>query len=462
MTRIAFHGGAGTVTGSKTLIEHDGDLLLVDCGMFQGVKALREMNWQRPGFEPRDVGAVALTHAHIDHTGYLPRLVRDGFRGAVFATPATADLADILLHDSAEIQEEDAEYANRKGFSKHKPALPLYGVRDVDRTMRYVRPVHMDKWVETGKAIRLRFREAGHILGSSFVEVETGGGVSPARLVFSGDLGRFQAPLHPDPARLPACDALILESTYGNRQHDHRSIIEQMAEAFTPVLRRGGIILIPSFAVARAQVVTYYLREAFATGSLPEVPIHIDSPMASDVTKLYGRHIETRYLDAGIPGSREGSLFPRSVRFHQTVWQSKELNNVEGPRIIIAASGMMTGGRILHHVKRLATDPKNMLAFVGYQAEGTRGRDLIEGKRTIRIHGRPVDVRCQVTSLNGLSAHADADELVRWVREAEAPPKHVYLNHGEPDAAAALSQRLRTELGLEVTTAALGDSFTIP
>lgn len=458
---LVFHGGVGTVTGSRFLVSTRDDAVLVDCGLFQGLKELRLRNWQGPGFDPQVPRAIALTHAHIDHTGYLPRLVQLGYRGPIYATPATAEVAHILLLDAAEIQEEDAAFANRKGFSKHHPALPLYTVKDALRALQYIRTRPYGERFEAG-TFRVTFRNAGHILGSAFVQLEVPMGEDRAhRIVFSGDLGRYHQPIHTDPVPLPPCDTLVLESTYGDRSHGHQSVITQLRDELLPTLERGGTVLIPAFAVARAQLVTHHLRVAIETGRFPDVPIHIDSPMANDVTGLYNRYLESEYLDRSIPHTAPGALFPRNVRFHRTIEDSKKLNNLPGPRIIIASSGMLTGGRVLHHLQRLAPDPRNLICLVGYQAAGTRGRALLEGAPTVRVFGIDVDVRARVTCIHGLSAHADRDELVRWVESAPEPPKRIFLVHGEPPAAESLAEALRPRVPSEVVIPAMGESFAL-
>ena len=458
---LAFHGGAGTVTGSKTLLTAGNTRVLVDCGMFQGLKDLRLLNWQPTPFRPNAPSAILLTHAHIDHTGYLPRLVQQGYKGPVYCTPATAEVVRILLLDAAEIQEEDAAFANRKGYSKHRPALPLYTVKDAQAALRLLKTVDYGDPLKLGGGMTARFLNAGHILGSSFVQVDVEDGSRFARIVFSGDLGRYHQPLHTDPDPLPECDALVLESTYGDRLHEHRPLAEQIREAFAEPIARKGIILIPSFAVARAQLVTLILRQLIETGTIPEIPIHIDSPMATDVTSLYNKYLESEYLDKSIPHTTPESLFPKNVRFHRSVEDSKKLNNMPGPRIIIASSGMLTGGRVLHHLERLAPDARNLIVLVGYQAEGTRGRALLDGAKTLKMHGRMVPVRSEFMTLAGLSAHADVDELMRWVGTAASPPKQVFVTHGEPEAAAALAGRIRQFNGAAVHVPKLHEWFDL-
>jgi metallo-beta-lactamase family protein len=458
---IAFHGAAGTVTGSRFLVTAEGSKVLVDCGMFQGTRALRELNWAPSPFPPNAPQSVLLTHAHLDHCGWLPRLVKQGNRAPIYCTPATAEMVRIILMDSAKIQEEDAEYANRKGFSSHHPALPLYTEHDVQRTLEHLRTVDYSQDVQPAAALSARFHNAGHILGSAFIELSAVTPSGSARIVFSGDLGRYGVPLHSDPHSLPECDVLVLESTYGDESHGSEPIEDQIQRTFAPALERGGIVLVPAFAVARAQLVTLILRNLMQSGRLPEVPIHVDSPMATDVTALYNRYIASESLDQGIPYTTQRSLFPRNVRFHRTASESKELNQLRGPRIIVSSSGMLTGGRVLHHLRRLAGDPINLVALVGYQAVGTRGRDLADGRRIVRVHGAEVVVNAQVANLHGLSAHADRDELVRWLESAPRPPRAVYLTHGEPGASAALKATIESRLRVPCVVPALNQEHDL-
>lgn len=458
---LAFHGGAGTVTGSKFLLTAGSTKVLMDCGMFQGLKELRQLNWLPTPFGPNEPDAILLTHAHIDHTGYLPRLVREGYRGPVYCTEATAAVVRILLLDAAEIQEEDAAFANRQGYSKHKPALPLYTVKDAIAALRLLKTVDYREPIELGRGVTAQFINAGHILGSSFVQVDVEDGGKSARLVFSGDLGRYHQPLHTDPDPLPGCDALVMESTYGDRLHEHRPLADQIREAFAETIARKGIILIPSFAVARAQLVTLILRELIETGKLPEIPIHIDSPMATDVTALYTRYLESEYLDRSIPHTTPEALFPKNVRFHRSVEDSKKLNNMPGPRIIIAASGMLTGGRVIHHLHRLVRDPRNLIALVGYQAAGTRGRRLLGGEKTVRMYGEDIPVQARVVSIEGLSAHADRNELLRWVGTAPKPPHRVFLVHGEGEALTTLGEAVMERFKVAPEIPLMGQEFDL-
>ena len=447
--KLGFHGGAGTVTGSRHLLTAGDRRMLIDAGMFQGPKKLRELNWQRGAFDPASVDDVLLTHAHLDHVGYLPRLVQDGLRAGIHCTPATRELGAVVLLDAAKIQEEDAAYANRKRFSKHSPALPLYTAADVQRTMGKMRALDYTDQLDAGGGVRARFFNAGHILGSAFVLVEVEAAGRTTRIVFSGDIGRYGVPLHVDPEPLPDCDALVLESTYGDRMHDATPLIDEIRAPFKQTIARGGIILIPSFAMARVQLVTLALRELMESGEIPEVSVHIDSPMAVEITRIYERHLGDGDLDADVTPAEWRRLVGMDVRFHASVAESKELSTLPGPRIILASSGMLTGGRVLHHLERLMPDPKNLIALAGFQAPGTRGRLLQDGATSLRMHGHDVPRRAAVMTLNGMSAHADQNELVRWVRSGASLPRRVFLTHGEPPSAAVLAKRLESELGVD-------------
>lgn len=450
---LSFHGAAGTVTGSKHLLHVGERKILLDAGLFQGMKHLRQRNWREPGFDPAAVDTVLLSHTHIDHVGYLPRLVKLGLDAPVHMTPAAYELSKLMLLDSAKIQREDARRANRRGYSRHKPALPLYDGKDARRALAMRREQPYDEWFEVaGSDTRARLRNAGHLLGSAFVEIEIGSnaGKRPLRVTFSGDIGRMAVPLHPDPQAPAPCDVLILESTYGDRLHATDPVADQVAEPFGRCLRAGGIVLIPAFAVGRSQQITLILRRLMQRGVIPEVPIHIDSPMAVDATAIYSRFLNEKNVDLDVFEDGRLRLFPHDVHFHRSVDESKQLNQLTGPRVLVSSSGMMTAGRILHHFKRLAPDPKNLLALVGYQAVGTRARDLLDGAEQVRVHGAWIRTRCQVLSLQGMSGHADREGLLAWVGAAASPPKVIYLVHGEPSAAAALRSHLRRRFGCHV------------
>ena len=461
MAHLTFHGAAETVTGSRTLIETRDRKVLIDCGLFQGRKELRQRNWKKPGFDPASIDAVILTHAHIDHSGYLPRLVKEGFKGVVHATPATSDLADIMLKDSAHIQEEDARYANRKGYSKHKPALPLYEVKDAERALSLFEVVDYEEWIALGEDMRFRFRHAGHIVGSGMVEVELLSRQPPVRLLFSGDVGRYDAPLVPDPSSPNPCDVLVIESTYGDRDHGETSVEEQLGELLQAVQKSHGILLVPAFAVGRSQQLIYLLRQVMESGKgVPEMPIHLDSPMAVNATKIYRRYPEEHGLEDIHFRSGSNVLYGDNVYLHRTYEDSVRLNSLVGPRVIISSSGMMTGGRILHHLRRILPHEKNIVVLAGYQAPGTRGWRMKQGEKKVRIHGKDIAVRARLAELSGLSAHADRSQLLRWVENLEVPDK-TFVNHGDEGAAEALASLLTDQLNFRCIVPRHGQSFEI-
>ena len=442
---LTFLGAAGTVTGSRTLLQASGRQILVDCGLFQGLKNLRERNWAPFPIDVKAIDAVLLTHAHLDHSGYLPRLARLGYMGPVFASPATVDLARILLLDSAGIQEADAAFLNRHGLSSHKPALPLYSAQDVEKVLRQFRAVEFDEWIEPCEGARARWRPAGHILGASIIEVEAAG----RRVVFSGDLGRYDDPVMKDPVRIEQADYLVLESTYGDRLHADDDPLEQLDAIIARTIRRGGTVVIPAFAVGRVQLLLWYLYRLRGSGRIPAgLPMYVDSPMSTSATELYQRN--SRYLRHGYSDMQGAFQMPRYVR---DVQESKSLDISPMPKIIISASGMATGGRVLHHLKRYAPDPRSTILFAGYQAEGTRGATMVSGRGKVKIHGEYVPVRAEVHNLSSLSAHADSDEILRWLRGFECGPHRCFLNHGEGSASDALRLRIKDELGWKVAAA---------
>jgi len=462
MPDIAFHGAAGTVTGSRYLVTsrasasagrgHGGngdERVLVDCGMFQGSKELRQRNWEPAPFDVAQIPFVVLTHAHIDHSGMLPRLVRQGFKGAIISTLATFELCRLLLMDAAKIQEEDAAFLNRKGLSKHAPALPLFDARDAERTLERFTTRPYDEWTDLPERISVRFGNAGHLLGSATVEMRIQETDRRTTVLFSGDLGRFGVPLNPDPDPPPAADYIVLESTYGDRRHPVESLYDQMQALVLQSMKRGGVLVIPAFAVGRAQQLIYVLNTLMRQKRIPDLPIHLDSPMAVHATRIYAAHPDEQ--------EARGELTARNVISHSTVEESKALNSFAGPGILISSSGMLTGGRILHHLKRLLPDARNTVALAGYQAAGTRGRDLQDHAATIRIHGEEVPVRAAVADLCGFSGHADTDEIVRWLDALKQPPKTIFLTHGEPEAAAALATTLQQRKGIATRIPRLGE-----
>ncbi|MFQ5600087.1 MAG: MBL fold metallo-hydrolase RNA specificity domain-containing protein [Candidatus Krumholzibacteriia bacterium] len=459
--QLTFLGAAGTVTGSKTLLEVDGDRLLVDCGMFQGLKSLRLLNWKQPHYDPGTIPYLVLTHAHIDHSGWLPRLVRHGFRGRIFTTPPSLDLVELLLNDSAHIQEEDARWLNKKGLSKHKPALPLYGHEDVERTLEFIEARDYDEWFELSPRLRVRFRDVGHIIGSAMVDVEVRRNGGTRRLLWSGDVGRYGVPLNPDPLPPGEADYLIVESTYGDRTHPQEPALAEFEPVLRRVLERRSILLVPAFAIGRAQQIIYMARELIVSGTLPPFPIYLDSPMAVDATEIYCRYPENHLIENDKLRGDACVLYGPNVHLCRSVEESKRLNRVEGPALIISSSGMLTGGRILHHLKRMLPDPQCIIALVGYQAAGTRGRALQDGAESIRVHGGSIPVRAEVVDLGSMSGHADREELQRWLSAIERPPRRVYVTHGEEHSSEALAADLREKRGWDTVVPELGERFDL-
>ena len=438
MASLAFLGGAGTVTGSKFFLESRSGRFLVDCGLFQGYKQLRLRNRKPLPFDINGLDAVVLTHAHLDHSGYLPVLAAAGYRNPVFCTELTAELCHILLPDAARIQEYDAAEANRGGYSRHSPSEPLFTEKDASRALRLLRSHPMDIDLEPIPDVYLRFRPAGHIPGAATVTL----GVEGMRIVFSGDLGRYNSPLFPEPDEVQDADYLILESTYGNSTHTRDDPEQRLAEIINATILRGGTVLIPSFAVGRAQLLLYHLSQLKKASAIPDVPIYLDSPMAIEATELICR------MDTGTRLSREENR--QMCAIARLVSEPKDSSRIvadSSPKIVLSASGMATGGRVLNHLKRCAPDPRNTILFAGFQAGGTRGAHLVAGAREVKIHGAWHPVRAEVQNLNMLSAHADSDEIMRWLSGFRAPPRCTYIVHGEPDASDQLRQRIEEKLG---------------
>lgn len=435
---LSFLGGAGTVTGSKFLLEAEERRILVDCGLFQGLKDLRLRNWAPFPVPPSSIDAVLLTHAHIDHSGYLPALVRDGFAGRIYSSHASMELSEILLRDSGFLQEKDAEYANRHGFSKHRPALPLYTLKDAEAALPHFSPVpfHKPHRIDGGPTIRLR--HAGHILGAATIECDWNG----TKIVFSGDLGRYDDAMMLDPEPVASADYVVVESTYGNRRHDQLNPQDALAEVINRTTARGGTVIIPAFAVGRVQSLLYHLERLSVAGRIANVPIFLDSPMAINASEMLCTHLDDHRLSAA--ACIKACDIAHYVR---EVEESKALTNNPMPKVIISASGMATGGRVLHHLKRYAPDRRNTILFAGFQAAGTRGAAMVAGTDSIKIHGEYVPVRAEVENLSMLSAHADADEIMRWLGGFRAPPRMTFISHGEPTASEALRQRIESELG---------------
>ncbi len=455
MAKITFYGGVGTVTGSKYLLEHNGKKVLVDCGLFQGLKEIRDRNWQDPPFDPREIDAVIITHAHIDHTGWLPRLVKLGFSGDVTTSRATGDLLKILLPDSARLQEEEADYRNRHDLTIHTPALPLYDEDDARAALERLRPVPNDgQPYDICEGIKASFMVAGHIMGASLVLVELAGAKqdgSPIRFLFSGDLGHYDQPIVKDPEPPPDCDYLMCESTYGNRLHGDVDSETQMASIINEAAKRNGPILIPAFAVGRTQEVLYMIRELEEQKRIPVLPVIVDSPMASQATQVYNRwHEEHDREYASILAGKKHPLRTASMTTASSRDESKKLNDMKGSRIVISASGMLTGGRVLHHAMRILPNENATLVFVGYQAAGTTGRRIQDGEREVRIMKQWLPVKCHVEKVDGFSAHADWKAVLRWLSGLQNPPEMVFTTHGEPEAAEAMAGHIRERFGWNV------------
>jgi metallo-beta-lactamase family protein len=445
---LTFLGAVGTVTGSRFLVEGPEGRILVDAGLFQGVADLRRRNWLAPPIDPSTLDAVVLTHAHLDHSGYLPRLVRDGFTGPVYCTEPTAELAAIVLEDSAHLQAEDARYANQTGYSKHLPALPLYDVSDVEKTIPLFRASSLLQRIEVAPGIRVTLRPAGHILGSSTAEVEVGG----HEVLFSGDLGRPHHPLLAPPADPPAVGTVVVESTYGDREHPPPDD-ELLASAVRRTAARGGTVLIPAFAVDRTELVLLELHRLMTAGRIPKLAVYVDSPMALASLDVYRKALSAKRLT-----HREESLFdlPEVHAVHDAAG-SERLNAPTVPCILVSASGMATGGRVVHHLRHQLPDPRNTVVLTGYQAAGTRGRQLLEGARQIKMHGRYVPVHAEVVQIPDFSVHADGGEVVRWLGRMPSPPRTAYVVHGEPSSSAALAARIRQELGWNTVVPTFGE-----
>jgi metallo-beta-lactamase family protein len=449
--KITFLGGAGTVTGSKHLVSTESTRLLIDCGLFQGVKSLRQRNWKRFPVDLDTIDAVVLTHAHIDHSGFLPVVVRDGYRGPVYATPPTIDLCHILLPDSGRLKEEDAYYANKEGFTRHSPALPLYTEKDARRVGRSFEPLPFGEDIRVGD-LTVRLSPAGHILGAASARVRSDG----RSVLFSGDLGRRRELLMEAPDEPGNPDWVVMESTYGDRRHGSGDPFEVLAEVVRRIDERRGILLVPSLAVGRTQTLLYCLDRLFARGLAPRMDVYVNSPMATDVTELYEKHCAYHRLS-----KEECRTLFHHARFVNSVEESKSLNKKKGPAVIISASGMLTGGRVLHHLKAFAPDEKNVILLPSFQAPGTRGAALAGGAESVKVHGAYIPVRAEVVQLDLFSAHADQDGLLEWIGAADDAPEAVYLVHGEPQAADALRVRVEDSLGFEVEIPETGESVEL-
>ena len=447
--RITFLGAVGTVTGSRYQVDSKHGRVLVDCGLFQGLKQLRQRNWSPFAFPAQSLDAIVLTHAHIDHSGYLPRLCAEGFDGPVFCTAGTRDLLQVLLPDCAFLQEEEARYANKLGYSKHSPAKPLFTREDAERALAQLQVVDFHKSFEPAAGFSVRFSRAGHIVGSACVSLSFDG----TTLTFSGDVGRPVDPIMQEPELLEPMDTLVIESTYGDRRHSAESVSESLARVVNETSAKGGVVLVPTFAVGRAQHLLHLLADLRTEGRIPELPIYLDSPMAIEATDLFCKHTEEHRLTP-----EQCKRMCRVVKYARTADESKAIDASTGSMIVLSASGMATGGRVLHHLRRFLPDERNHVLFVGHQAVGTRGRSLVDGAEELKMHGQYVRVRARVSQLQGLSAHADYAELIDWLRASRIAPKRVFVTHGEPSAADALRRRLIDAFGWEARTPEFGES----
>lgn len=463
MVALSFLGATGTVTGSRYLLETHGRRFLIDAGLFQGKKELRERNWRPLPVEAESLDAVVLTHAHIDHTGFLPRLVRDGFAGPSFATTPTRRLLAPILLDAAHLQEEEARFANKVGSSRHRPALPLFTLADAQQALRTVRGIPFDTPFELAPGVQLTYRRQGHILGAAAValRIKVAGG-EHITLYFSGDVGRYEVPILLPPVPYPGSTYLVVESTYGDRLHDPGDPAEQLAEVINEAVARRGVVLIPAFAIDRTQEVLFFLRQLVADGAIGPLPVFLDSPMAREATVAYRECVrehdpETRAL------RREGidPFTPPGFTAIGRIDESKRLNSLHGPMVIISASGMANGGRVLHHLRHRLGEETTTVLFVGYQAEGTRGRRILEGEPAVKIFGEMIPVRAQVRSITSFSAHADADELTIWASEAEVAPRTVFVTHGEPAASEALAARFAGRFDWRCTVPSLEETVEL-
>jgi metallo-beta-lactamase family protein len=474
MISITFLGAAQTVTGSKYLLDNGQSKVLIDAGLFQGLKELRERNWQNLPVKISEIDAIVLTHAHLDHCGYLPKIVSQGFRGRVFCTAGTKDLCNIVLPDSGRIQEEDAANANRHKYSKHEVALPLYTEADAFKALVQFQPVGYDRSMPVADGVEVDFISAGHLLGSAYARVKTGG----RTILFGGDLGRFGRPVLPDPAMIEAADYLLVESTYGDRVHENDDDGERLAGLIRETADRGGKMIVPAFAIGRVEELLYWIKRLEEEKRIPVLPVFVDSPMATEALARYTERL--RELDPELQPEQVDEVAPHGPAAHEpqerrrnqarqerevcafcterfrtisSTQESKDLTASRMPAIVISSSGMATGGRVLHHLKAALPDARNVVVFTGFQAEGTRGRRLVNGEPAVKIHGQMVPVHARVAKIDSMSAHADSQEILRWLRGFQSPPKRTFVVHGEPGAMQALQALMAKDLGWQKTHA---------
>ncbi|MDA3812736.1 MAG: MBL fold metallo-hydrolase [Candidatus Cloacimonetes bacterium] len=462
MAKLTFYGATGTVTGSRFHLEIDGKNLLIDCGMFQGPKAVRLKNWEIFPVPPSTFDYVLLTHAHIDHSGYLPKFVREGFSGQIICTHATAELCEVMLKDSAHIQEEDARWANKKGFSKHSPAIPLYTKEDAEKTLSLFLPIHYGDFFKLSENTRIKLHDSGHILGSALIDVKTKMVDKSRKILFSGDLGRPEIPILSEPNQVYNVDYLILESTYGKRLHKSTDPVSDLVEVINRSMKRGGSLVIPAFSVGRTQTLLYLLRLLEEEGKIPSYPIFVDSPMAISALDIFKDHIRDFDLYARMQKMQGKDIFhPKDLHICRSREGSMSINSHRSGCIIVSASGMVTGGRILHHLAQRLPDPKNTVLLMGYQAEGTRGRTIQEKKETVKIHGKPVPINAQIEMIDGFSGHADYNEMLAWLMPFNKIPKQVFMVHGEAEASQSMAEKIKKTYGWNVTVPQFGESFEL-
>ncbi len=463
MAKLTFLGAAGCVTGSKYIVEANGKRLLVDCGLFQGSHELSDRNYQPLNVDPKTIDYAVLTHAHLDHTGWLPCLVRDGYRGPIFANAATIELTGILLKDSAHLQEEDALHAQKGKYSRHAEPRALYTPEDIDPVLKLLREMPRSGGFDIAEGFHVVSYDAGHILGSSSLELTITENGKKTVVVFSGDVGRYDQPILKDPTTPPRADVLLCESTYGDRDHPSGSPMDTLADVVNRVAKRGGSIVIPAFAIGRTQTLMYFLRQLEDAQRIPRIPVYIDSPMALDATELYLKHREDHDLEFSREenGGKGDPLNVHEFRLTRTAEESKQINNVTTPCIIISASGMATGGRVLHHLAQRLPDPRNAVLLAGFQAEGSRGRALQEGAKLLHMYGQEVPVKAEIVELHQLSAHAGKSELLRWLSGFAAPPKQTWLVHGEPPAAQSLQAAIQSQMRWNVSVARYLDTVDL-
>lgn len=461
MISLGFHGAAGTVTGSKYLVRAGSKRILIDCGLFQGPRELRQRNWEKLPFDPAEIDGIILTHTHIDHIGYLPRMIAQGFSGPVFATPPTVEMAQVLLLDSAKIQQEDADYRNRKGLTRHSPALPLYTTKHVDAIWSQFRKVPFNKWTEISEAFRFKLHPSGHILGAASVELIVSDGNQESSILFSGDVGRYAMPLVVDPADPPETDYLVCESTYGGEIHPPSDTFHEMAELLTDIIERKSVLLVPSFAIGRTQQITYMINVLIAQKQIPPISVNVDSPMAVRATDIYCDYPNYHAMDTKLLKGQKCAIYGNHVTLHRSRKSSKLLNKLEGPAVILSASGMMSGGRIMHHLMHRLPNPETTLAVVGFMARGTIGRQIAEGTDRIYIHKKQVEVNARIVTRAGLSGHADSIELDHWLEKFSNRPKQVFITHGEDERSKALSDHFTKERGWNCIVPNLDDTIEL-